>query len=116
MLNTGLIMYDTDTWLVLRDNPASPAAVISRITDTGGAERYLLLKWELDPAARRMVGIYTSLREAGDAVPWAKRHTPDGNGYPPGSKQRRDARQRLAEHSPTRTNDTPSAPPGGRTS
>ncbi|MBL3698557.1 hypothetical protein [Leucobacter luti] len=86
---SDVIRYDTNTWVVLRNTPGTPEAVVQRVTDTGGEARYLLLTWALADADRRMVGIHTSLRAAVDAVPWPRKdQLPDGSGHPPGVRRR----------------------------
>ena len=62
------IRIDTDTWIVMREPKDHPVAIIQRITDTSGEARYLVMVWQVNPMARRMSGIYRSLREADDSV------------------------------------------------
>jgi len=62
------IRLDADTWAIIRDAPDRPAAIVHRITDVGEVARFLVLQWHLDPAKRRMTGIYESLKEADDSV------------------------------------------------
>ncbi|WP_166644250.1 hypothetical protein [Leucobacter luti] len=54
---------------MMRDNPRSPIASISRVTDTTGAERYLVYTWALRPHERHMAVTYESLVEAATSVP-----------------------------------------------
>lgn len=72
------IQIDTDSWIVMRELPQHPKAIIHRITDTTGEARFVLLTWHAEPSKRRMVGIHRNLREATRAVPW-----PDANGRTP---------------------------------
>lgn len=64
------IQIDTDTWIIMREHPTQPKAVVSRVIDTAGEARFLLMVWHAVPAKRRMHGIYGSLEEAERAVPW----------------------------------------------
>lgn len=64
------IQIDTDTWIIMREHPTHPKAVVHRVTDTGGEARFLLMVWHAVPAKRRMHGIYGSLEEADRAVLW----------------------------------------------
>jgi len=62
------IRYDHDTWLVMRNDPVLPAAIIQRLRDPAAREFFILVGWDLDPVGRRMIGRYASLAEADDAV------------------------------------------------
>jgi hypothetical protein len=62
------IRYDVDTWLVMRTDPVLPKAAIQRLRDRGGVEKYLLVKWDLDPTKRALMGVYESLEKANDMV------------------------------------------------
>lgn len=81
------ITVDQDTWLIMREFPQHPKAVIHRVVDTAGEERFLVLTWLPDPAKRRMVGIFPSLSEADRAVPWPSPATPDLH-YAPSNEAR----------------------------
>lgn len=70
MPNPSPIRIDTDTWVVMRYEKEHPAAIITRITDTAGEARFLALVWHVDPAKRRMAGIYPSLQAADASVLW----------------------------------------------
>lgn len=72
------IQVDTETWIVMREYPQQPKAIIHRITDTGGEARYMLMTWHAERSRRRMVGIHPELQVAIDAVPWpsTKANTP----------------------------------------
>lgn len=86
------ITVDHDTWLIMREFPQHPKAVVSRVTDTAGEERFLVLTWMPDPAERRMVGIFRSLSEADAAVPWPSRETPPLH-YAPSDEARAKQRE-----------------------
>ncbi|UOQ60400.1 hypothetical protein MUN76_15430 [Leucobacter rhizosphaerae] len=70
MYRSNTIIVDACTWLILREFPQHPKAVVHKMTDTTGEDRYLLMTWDADPAKRRMVGIHKTLGEAEKAVPW----------------------------------------------
>lgn len=63
------IRYDIDTWLVVRNDPAIPKAIIRRFVhrDTG-RDYYRVVTWDLDPEKRKLIGRYKSLDEANAAV------------------------------------------------
>jgi hypothetical protein len=62
------IRYDQDTWLVMRNDPVLPAAVILRLRGSGRQEFFVTVRWDLEPENRRMVGRYATLQEADAAV------------------------------------------------
>jgi hypothetical protein len=62
------IRYDHDTWLIMRNSPVLPAAVILRLRDPGGHEFFVVVSWDLDPDNRRMIGRYGTLEDADGAV------------------------------------------------
>jgi hypothetical protein len=62
------IRVDVDLWLVMRSDAVLPKAGIQRLRDKDGTERYLLIKWDIDPADRVLMGIYASLEKANDMV------------------------------------------------
>ncbi|UOQ59674.1 hypothetical protein MUN76_11525 [Leucobacter rhizosphaerae] len=82
MHRSNLIQADTHTWLVLREFPQHPKAIIHLMTDTAGNDRYILMTWHPEQAQRRMVGIHTSLSQAEAAVPWPST-APATPGMPP---------------------------------
>ena len=65
-----MIQIETDVRVVMREVSQHPKAVIHRITDTTGDDRYMLMTWAAERSARRMVGIYQELHAAEQAVPW----------------------------------------------
>ncbi|TAM67027.1 MAG: hypothetical protein EPN48_15330 [Microbacteriaceae bacterium] len=84
------IRYDQDTWLVMRTNPVIPKAVIQRIHHKVG-DRYLVLKWDIDPANRELMTMCTSLEKADELVLYDKpvsnpddywNHWPNNSGPP----------------------------------
>lgn len=52
----------------MRDNPVLPKAVIRRYTDKRGTDQYLVIRWDLDPAERRLMAVCDSLDRADDLV------------------------------------------------
>jgi hypothetical protein len=65
------IRYDIDTWIVMRDDPVLPAAIITRLRNPNRSECYISVTWDLEPANRRLIGRYPSLQEADAAVRYA---------------------------------------------
>jgi hypothetical protein len=61
------IRYDADTWLIMREDPVLPAAVIRRVRHKGG-EFFLAIGWDLEPARRIMTGRFQSLQEADESI------------------------------------------------
>lgn len=70
MYRSNTIIVDANTWLILREFPQHPKAIVQRVTDTTGEDRYLLLTWDAEITKRRLVGIHKSLADAEKAVPW----------------------------------------------
>ena len=62
------IRFDHDTWLIMRNDPVLPAAVIQRLRDPRGQEFFVVVTWDLEPDGRRMIGRYGSLEDADSAV------------------------------------------------
>jgi hypothetical protein len=62
------IRVDVDLWLVMRSDPVIPKDRIQRLRDKDGVERYLLIKWDVDPAKRVLMGVHDSLEKANDKV------------------------------------------------
>jgi hypothetical protein len=62
------IRFDHDTWLIMRNDPVLPAAVIQRLRDPNGREFFVVVSWDLDPDGRRMLGRYATLEDADGAV------------------------------------------------
>jgi hypothetical protein len=62
------IRFDHDTWLIMRNSPVLPAAVIQRLRDPNGREFFIVVSWDLDPDGRRMIGRYATLEDADSAV------------------------------------------------
>jgi hypothetical protein len=62
------IRYDHDTWLVMRNDPVLPAAIILRFRGSGRQEFFVTIRWDLESENRRMVGRYPTLQDADAAV------------------------------------------------
>ena len=62
------IRYDVDTWLVMRNDPVLPAAVVLRLRNPDRGEFFVTVTWDLDPENRRMLGRYATLQDADTAV------------------------------------------------
>jgi hypothetical protein len=79
MIGDGPIRISAVEWVVVRNNPRFPKAVIRRIDPGGSAEHYRVVTFELEPARRRLVGRYRTLEAANDAVPFDRpeRTTPE---------------------------------------
>ena len=58
------IRYDRDTWIVMRDDPVLPKAVIKRFTDRKKVDQFLVVHWDLDPAKRVLMAVCDSLDKA----------------------------------------------------
>ncbi|WP_243063169.1 hypothetical protein [Humibacter sp. RRB41] len=61
------VRYDLDTWLVMRNDPVVPKAVIQRVHHREG-DRYLLFRWDLDPKKRELMNVVDSLARADELV------------------------------------------------
>lgn len=70
MERSNLIQVETGQWIVMRENPNLPKAIVHQVTDTGGVARFMVMVWQSNPAERRMAGIYESLQAAEASVPW----------------------------------------------
>lgn len=67
------IRYDVDTWLCMRNDPVLPKAIIKRVWVTDKHTRQKVMKfravtWDLDPARRTLIGYYSDVGEANNAV------------------------------------------------
>lgn len=62
------LRVDQDLWLVMRSDPVIPKAGIQRLRDKDGVERYLLIKWDVDPTKRVLMGVHDSLEKANEMV------------------------------------------------
>jgi hypothetical protein len=62
------IRFDHDTWLIMRNSPVLPAAIIQRLRDPGGHEFFVVVSWDLEPDGRRMIGRFATIEDADAAV------------------------------------------------
>lgn len=87
-MHTAPIQYDTDTWLIMREHPTRPKALVKRVTDRTQVEKYLLMTWDPDPAKCRLHHIYDTLEQAAQVVTWdnsaAMNSMRGAPGYPEG--------------------------------
>lgn len=79
------IRYDTDTWLIMRNDPVLPKAVVQRIHHADG-DRYLLFKWDLDPQCRQLMNILDSLERADDLVKYDLAQPDEAHGGRPNGR------------------------------
>lgn len=61
------IRFDADTWLVMRSDAVLPKAVIQRVHHAEG-DRFMLFKWDTDPAKRMLMSVVDSLERANELV------------------------------------------------
>lgn len=62
------IRFDVDTWLCMRNDPVLPKAVIQRVHHRDGGDRYLVFRWDMDPAKRQLMNVCDSLEKANELV------------------------------------------------
>lgn len=77
------IRYDVDTWLVMRNDPVLPKAVVQRVHHRDGGDRYLLIRWDLDPAKRELMNVVDSLERADELVRYDPPEQDDAHSAPP---------------------------------
>lgn len=94
MTSPRSIRYDQDTWLVMRNDPVIPKAVIQRVHHAEG-DRYLVFRWDLDPNKRRLMNVVASLERADELV----RYDVPPSGVPPfaGYPETRSGAQHLLD-------------------
>ena len=61
------IRVDVDMWICMRNDAVLPKASIQRVHTPEG-DRFLLYKWDVDPARRVLRGMYDSLEKANALV------------------------------------------------
>lgn len=67
------IRFDTDTWLIMRNDPVLPKAIIRRdrtYRDGKLGEVFRVFRWDLDPNKRVQVSGHNTLEDANAAVPF----------------------------------------------
>jgi hypothetical protein len=77
------IRYDQDTWVVMRNDPTHPKAVIERRKDAQGVDVFFVLSWNLDPAIRILMGTTPTLERADGMVRYDLPVKRDGRDGPP---------------------------------
>lgn len=77
------IRYDVDTWLSMRNDPENPKAIMQRRRDGRGANVFFVLRWDLDPGARVLMGTTPTLERADMMVRWDLPTKRDGRDDPP---------------------------------
>lgn len=86
------IRYDGDTWLVMRNDPVLPKAIIRRFRQKTGGDLFHVVRWALDPAEQVIMATATSLERADELVLYDRVVTGpmggiNGQGAQPGSPQ-----------------------------
>ena len=76
------IRFDQDTWLVIRNDPETPKAVLERRRDGSGEGVFFVSKWALDPADRVLMGTTPTLERADMMVRWGLPTKLDGRDGP----------------------------------
>lgn len=61
------IRVDVDMWICMRNDAVLPKASIQRVHTPEG-DRFLLYKWDVDPAKRVLRGMHDSLEKANSLV------------------------------------------------
>lgn len=64
----GPIRIGLHEWIIVRDNPCFPKALIRRIDPGGQYEHYRVVTFDLDPVCRLLVGRFRSLEAANGSV------------------------------------------------
>lgn len=84
MIGEGPIRISTDEWVIVRNNPRYPKALIRRIDPRLPTEHYRVVTFELDPSKRMLLGRYRTLEAANDSVLYDTPVTnvPAHTGYP----------------------------------
>jgi hypothetical protein len=77
------IRYDLNTWLVMRNDPVCPKAIVRRVHHRDGHDRYLVIKWDLDPAKCQLMSVVDSLDRADDLVRYDVQPPDDVHSGPP---------------------------------
>lgn len=77
------IRYDQDTWLVMRNDPVNPKAIIERRRDGRGEDVFFVSRWNVDRGARVLMGTKGSLVEADEFVRYDLPSKRDGRDGPP---------------------------------
>ncbi|MEF2976144.1 hypothetical protein [Subtercola sp. YIM 133946] len=68
MVGDGPIRIGWHEWVVMRNDPRYPAALIRRIDPGEPTEHYRVVSFHHDPARRELLGRFRSLEAANDSV------------------------------------------------
>lgn len=68
MIGDGPIRISVDEWVVVRNNPRFPKALIRRIDPGLPTAHYRVVTFELEPSQRLLLGRYRTLEAANDSV------------------------------------------------
>lgn len=71
-----MIQVAWDEWIVMREFPQQPKAVIRAMRDTSGDVRYILSSWDPVRHRQRMIGVFEDRDVAEKAVPWPTTNPP----------------------------------------
>lgn len=84
MLGAGPIRIGRDEWVLIRNNPRLPAALIRRLHAGTELEHYRVVTFDIDPEKRQLIGRYRTLDAADAAVLYTlpPAATPPHSGYP----------------------------------
>jgi len=77
------IRFDVNTWVVIRNDPEVPKAVLERRRDGRGDDVFFVSKWALDPSDRVLMGTTPTLERADMMVRWDLPSKRDGRDGPP---------------------------------
>lgn len=69
MAENYLIRISTTTWIVMRESPYEPRAIIHRVIERQ-VPKFLLMRWDADEQYRSLIGTFNTLKSAEAAVPW----------------------------------------------
>ncbi|MCU1437994.1 MAG: hypothetical protein JWP66_1081 [Naasia sp.] len=67
-IGDGPVRIGRDEWVLVRENPRVPAAIVRLIDRGGPREHYRVVSFDVDPSRRRLLGRYTSLEAADRSV------------------------------------------------
>lgn len=87
----NLIQIGAASWVVMREHPSEPRAIIHRVKDARRIPRFLLMRWEPSEEHRTLIGVYDSMKAAEGAVPWDTHVSP---GHPGMSREEKAANMR----------------------
>lgn len=62
----------------MRNDPVVPKAVIRRLVDKRGEDKYFVIRWDLNPQQQRLMAVCDSLERADDLVRYDNQNL---NGY-----------------------------------